>query len=835
MDEKNDKFKKLANNIKTTKEEIEQKKEQINKLKSKDVSLYRIKSEREDLIYLEQDLFEQEQALRAEQINSIKNTIDTKRQNGEISEREYSYYLLDINRLNKINTEFGEMNEIKVDMELFENHQQKNSEQENEIEEKAKSNPEYKLKQNEISGEIKKFYNSFSLHQRENGKFSAEERKEKLNKFNQKIDAENFETEDIDKIFDEFYDMLGEKNPIDINKSNVLKNMSLEFAKKTMPKSDIKHISLIDDNSTKRALYQAYQIENPEDVEIYAIHRYNHTTLGQWTTGIKDDPMKDTEIGEQLGLYCFNKKTGKLDVLDNGTKPQCISKGGTLNLEKNGDVYGAVKSVDELATISFSGIELSFYTNEDGKLCIARNNKEIDTKTLEHMEEIRKSKERIEKLMSNYGNQEKSARTSARPNAENSRATRVNTQSGQTARVNTENSQAARVNTESSRATRVNTENSQTARNNTKNRPAARIPVEKLANNIKTTKEEIEHKKEQINKLKSKDVSLYRIKSEREDLIYLEQDLFEQEQSLRTEQINSIKNTIDTKRQNGEISEGEYRFYLLDISRLNKINTEFGEMNEIKFNSELLENHQQKNSEQENEIEEKAKSNPEYKLKQNGFSGKMKTFYSSFSLHQRENGKFSAEERKEKLNKFNQKIDAGNFETEDIDKIFDEFYDMLGEKNPIVINEKNNRIVDENNKESSQVARDNTVSEQVSIDNTDNRTAARRPEVERKIEGKSFVRNNTANKTVGPENKKIEFDKEAIEAEIRAAKTPDEMRRKILIYNVKVFLSQDRDAWEFMNKLGKEIPVEDKKNAQAAVEKEFREGEKGVESRRHRW
>jgi hypothetical protein len=160
---------------------------------------------------------------------------------------------------------------------------------------------------------------------------------------------------------------------------------------------------------------------------------------------------------------------------------------------------------------------------------------------------------------------------------------------------------------------------------------------------------------------------------------------------------------------------------------------------------------------------------------------------------------------------------------------------MLGEKNPIVINEKNNRIVDENNKESSQVARDNTVSEQVSIDNTDNRTAARRPEVERKIEGKSFVRNNTANKTVGPENKKIEFDKEAIEAEIRAAKTPDEMRRKILIYNVKVFLSQDRDAWEFMNKLGKEIPVEDKKNAQAAVEKEFREGEKGVESRRHRW
>ena len=243
----------------------------------------------------------------------------------------------------------------------------------------------------ELNQKASYFLRKFSLHQMYQGLITKETREAIISK-------EKFRLTDIQGMFENFNGAVTKEK----NKQNT--KMSKDLAKELLPKSDIENIVHIDDMQTKSLLCQIYNIQNSDDIQIFCVQNNNHTTIGE-ASGMSKEGYKqllgedyNKELGESLTLCVFNKKTGKLEQLE-GIVPNILSKGKDIQINKN----DGTEIKKEIATISYSGISLTYYLGENGELQIARRNgdklEKISTETLEHMEQVNQMQERVSKTL----------------------------------------------------------------------------------------------------------------------------------------------------------------------------------------------------------------------------------------------------------------------------------------------------------------------------------------------------------------------------------------------------------------------------------------------------
>lgn len=226
------------------------------------------------------------------------------------------------------------------------------------LENKANNNAEYMVqaeiiiskKEEELNNLIKKFAKSFVQIQKNDNRITAEEEKNLLGK-------EQFGIEDIETLYSKLED-------IAIKCINEVKNESKE----------IKCVSYIEDFETKKRLCGLYGINNMTNVDILAIQK----------NGV------ELQADKAIALYRFDRTNNSLKRLrDKNVKQQVVTSNEEINVTNND---GTNLSTKEIATISYSGLKLTFYSNKNGKMCIARNTddgiKEIKTFSPEFEEKV---------------------------------------------------------------------------------------------------------------------------------------------------------------------------------------------------------------------------------------------------------------------------------------------------------------------------------------------------------------------------------------------------------------------------------------------------------------
>lgn len=372
-----------------------------------------IKSIKLSIINSQKDLLEKQESLKVNKFDELKIILANKLADKSLNESNYNHIVEDINNYANAFKAFTELKSTKCDLQII---------QINEYGEDFRKRHEtfFKLKEDDFNSQVKYFIKNFSLYQ-----VSPEKGKTIINK-------SVFEADDMEKLFNQLSDFAqsdqlnnisianmqtkidvkniqsGDTNPLlqPNNTSRVFSDF-YSIIKGSLTSSNIKNITCIDDATTKLELCKLYNIETIDDIQILAIYHFNNKTLGDLLGMPKDIYEQlhvthyDTPIGEQVGLYCFNTATCNLVQMQNKTPIVCISKGEKLNVNHSDSQTIEV----ELATVDFSGFVLSFYTDNNGKMCIAHNIngilKEVSTKTLEEIQNSIKSKQIAENLEAN--------------------------------------------------------------------------------------------------------------------------------------------------------------------------------------------------------------------------------------------------------------------------------------------------------------------------------------------------------------------------------------------------------------------------------------------------
>ncbi len=191
-----------------------------------------------------------------------------------------------------------------------------------------------------------------------------------------------------------------------------------------------------------------------------------------------------------------------------------------------------------------------------------------------------------------------------------------------------------------------------------------RFDFEKARSNIEILKQEIDVKKEQIQKLENSGRNQNKIKLKKEELIYLLKELFEKEQILRREQINEIESIVKIKFKQNKIDENEYVENMSDINRLFESISQYGEVKNTEFDISVLKNNNQ------TDIEYYKKVQAKLEIKKEKFSVKIKNYFKSFLLHQKVRGRIIK-------NESIQKLEQKEFTSKDIDMGISEMYNVM--------------------------------------------------------------------------------------------------------------------------------------------------------------
>lgn len=408
----NQKIKTLLEEISDINNSINSEQKRLENQQEKNSNSEIFKSIKLSIINLQKDLLEKQQSLKVNNFDELKITLANKLSAGSLDEPTYNIIIKDINNYANAFKIFTELKSTEYDLEIIKI---------NEYGEDFKKRHEtfFKLQEEDFNKQIQYFIKNFSLY-----KMSPEKGKSIINK-------SVFDTNDMENLFNELADfvksaqintanLISEQNKLEvteIQQANIQISQSVEsvteepsdfysIIKEELPSSDIKNITCIDDFTTRMQLCELYNIHEIDDMQILAIYHFNNKTLGDLLVNPKKiyeqlhDTRYDTPIGEQVGLYCFNTKTHSLVQMKNKVPTVCISKGQKLNVSHSD--YQSVEN--EIATVDFSSLNLSFYINNE-KMCVAKyingNLQEIPTKTLEDIQKANNSKQIIENLETN--------------------------------------------------------------------------------------------------------------------------------------------------------------------------------------------------------------------------------------------------------------------------------------------------------------------------------------------------------------------------------------------------------------------------------------------------
>lgn len=340
-----------------------------------------IKSRKLDIIMLQEELADVEQDYRKEKLEEMKAKL---RADKNLDDNSLGANLRDINSVQKVIELVASISKLQISIQK--NQILLDSTKDSRYSQMIDTDTQQlKGREQELSKRMGHFLKSFTLHQIQRGIITEEQRRVIL-------EQQSFSLADVDKMFSDLSDTFNR------TQQQPKTQMSKELAEKTLPRSDIHNIAHINDIFTKKQICEIYQVKNPEDVQIFAIQHYDHKTLREIAginPNINLEEIYDQEFGEGITLCMFNKKTGKLEPMQNDNPPKIISNGQDINVNRSdGDA-----KIKELATISYSGVELTYYMGENGELQIARDYgdglKEVFTDSLEHMEEVQRMQERM--------------------------------------------------------------------------------------------------------------------------------------------------------------------------------------------------------------------------------------------------------------------------------------------------------------------------------------------------------------------------------------------------------------------------------------------------------
>lgn len=380
--------------------DLEQKK--LKKFQENNTNSEVVKSMRLSIISLQKNLLEAETQLKMEQLEDIKTALSDQLNNNILDNITYGNNIKDINNYITSLKSFSQMQDVKLDLDFAEVNGY--------ADELIKRNKDFfRIKEEDFNNQMQRFVKDFSLHQMNLGKISPEWQQAIISK-------EQFDLNDINQFFSDLCDSAGQvpiqQFPPKTNKdtkctdsiepqqpsktTSLTTSISDNFAT-----SDIKNISCIADGAFRQKLFNLCNTTPSDNVEILAIHKFENKTLGDLFGMSKEIYEKlhgndyDRPIGEQIGLYSFNYKTQRIEVMDTGSPAVCISKGNSLNV-----VHSDSKSIEsEVSTMDFAGIYVSFYIDNSGKMCVAQNVngqlQEVTTQTLDYMESVYKSKQKM--------------------------------------------------------------------------------------------------------------------------------------------------------------------------------------------------------------------------------------------------------------------------------------------------------------------------------------------------------------------------------------------------------------------------------------------------------
>ena len=361
------------------------------------------KSIKLSIINLQKDLLEKQHSLKVNNFDELKIILANKLSVGSLDELSYNNIIKDINNYANAFKTFTELKSTEYDLEIIKI---------NEYGEDFKKRHEafFKLQEEDFNKQIQYFIKNFSLY------------KVSPKKGNAVINKSAFDLNDMENLFNELAEFVksaqfntanltNEQNKVEVKNEPIdeqvqiptqLNTPTVEIANDfssiiadALPSSDIKNITCIDDFTTRMQLCNLYNVHEVDNIQILAVHHFNNKTLGDLLGNPKKiyeelhDTRYDTPIGEQVGLYCFNINTGSIIQMKNKVPTVCLSKGQKLNISHS----DSQTVEDEIATVDFSGLNLSFYIDNTGKMRVARNVnrilQEIPTKTLEDLQDLK--------------------------------------------------------------------------------------------------------------------------------------------------------------------------------------------------------------------------------------------------------------------------------------------------------------------------------------------------------------------------------------------------------------------------------------------------------------
>ena len=363
-----------------------------------------IKSIKLSIINSQKDLIEKQENLRVNKLDELKIILANKLADNSLNEPSYNNIIKDINNYLNAFKAFSEFKSTEFDMQII---------QINEYGEDFRKRHEtfFQLKKEDFNNQVENFIRNFLLYQ-----ISPDKQKSIISK-------SDFDKEDMENLFNELSNFIeseqlntlilinaqtksdinnlqsGNQSQLSVQTNTTFENSNdlLSIIKDLLPLSDIKNITCIDDNYIVEKLCELYNVEKIKDIQILAIRHFNNKTLGNLLDMPKEiyeqlhSTHYDTPIGEQIGLYCFNTITHNLVQMQNKLPVVCISKGENLIIN-----YSNSQSIEEeIATIDFSGVNLSFYISHNSEMCIACNIdgtlQKVSTKTLEDIQSLPKN------------------------------------------------------------------------------------------------------------------------------------------------------------------------------------------------------------------------------------------------------------------------------------------------------------------------------------------------------------------------------------------------------------------------------------------------------------
>lgn len=276
-------------------------------------------------VELKNDILRNEQEVRRIQLEEMKQKLSNAYKEGKIDSKQLRESLSGIESFTIMTNTFEEMKNQEFTIERMKIT--------NTNEEQVKRAEERLVESKKLhSSKVIRFMAGYANRLVRKGKISKEDKSEYWKK-------REVSEKEITEYFEELCEDLG-----DILKPNtsISKVCTKESIHEILPTSKILDVVRIN-SETSNQLYQLYQTSNPQDKKVYAIHHLDEKSV------------------DRIDLYCYNTRTGKMEGLcDKEHLPEEV-------MDMSGNNEKGIK------TLSFLGLKLSFYKNEEGKMSVAKN------------------------------------------------------------------------------------------------------------------------------------------------------------------------------------------------------------------------------------------------------------------------------------------------------------------------------------------------------------------------------------------------------------------------------------------------------------------------------